>query len=119
MKPRFAKAIIAIAIVLVVFSTISTTLAEDPEISYQLLNRPDGTVTYELNVAVPQSLVDYYREQSHKVASSGEFSYFVTPYALKPIADRLWEIYKDEEDYANGVLMLVHQITYEVTDPAK
>ncbi len=119
MKLQFAKATIVIAIVIVVFSTISTSLAEDSKISYQLLNRPDGTVTYELNVVIPQSLYDYYREKSHKLASSSDFAHFVTPYSLKPIADKLEEIYKNEEDYANGVLMLVHQITYEATAPEK
>jgi len=43
----------------------------------------------------------------------------VTPYALKPVADSLWKIYKDEEDFANGVLMIVHQIPYEETAPPK
>jgi hypothetical protein len=48
-----------------------------------------------------------------------EFAKFVTPYALKPIADSLWSIYNDDEDFANGVLMIVHQIPYEVTAPQK
>ena len=38
---------------------------------------------------------------------------------MEPIADKLWEIYDDEEDFANGVLMIVHQITYVETAPAK
>lgn len=47
------------------------------------------------------------------------FEKFVTPYALKPIADSLWTIYNDDEDFANGVLMITHQIPYEVTAPQK
>jgi hypothetical protein len=43
----------------------------------------------------------------------------VTPNPLKPIADDLWSIYNDDEDFANGVLMLVHQIPYEESGPQK
>jgi hypothetical protein len=38
---------------------------------------------------------------------------------VKPIADDLWTIYNNEEDFANGVLMLVHQIPYKESDPQK
>jgi hypothetical protein len=48
-----------------------------------------------------------------------DFSMFVTPDALKPIADDLWTIYDTKEDFANGVLMLVHQIPYFESDPQK
>jgi hypothetical protein len=43
----------------------------------------------------------------------------VTPDALKPIADDLWTIYSNEEDFANGVLMILHQIPYLESDPQK
>jgi hypothetical protein len=70
-------------------------------------------------VVVPETLHEYYVEKNHRSASSSDFSKFVTPYALKPIADELWEIYDNDEDFANGVLMIVHQITYVETTPAK
>ncbi|MGE5533568.1 MAG: hypothetical protein ACM3UN_04395, partial [Bacillota bacterium] len=38
---------------------------------------------------------------------------------LKPIADKLWQIYNNTEDFTNGVLMLVHQITYQEVIPGK
>jgi hypothetical protein len=38
---------------------------------------------------------------------------------LKPVADSLSELYTDDEDFANGALMIVHQIPYEETTPAK
>ncbi|MBX5327768.1 Ig-like domain repeat protein [Candidatus Bathyarchaeota archaeon A05DMB-5] len=87
--------------------------------SYQLLNHPNGSTYYRLNVVIPQSLYDYYTEKSHSASSINDFAKFVTPYALEPIADSLWQIYQDEEDFANGVLMIVHQIPYEVTTPAR
>jgi len=119
MKPTLTKTTILFAIILVAFSITSVGLAQDYTVSYQLLNQPDGKVTYELNVAVPETLHKYYVEENHLSASSSDFPKFVTPYALQPIADRLWEIYDTQEDFANGVLMIVHQITYVETMPAK
>lgn len=83
--------------------------------SYQLLDSPNGSTYYSLNVAVSQSLYEYYYEKSHTLTSNDDFAKFVTPYALQPIADGLWEIYTDDEDFANGVLMIVHQIPYDET----
>jgi len=119
MKPTLTKTTILFAIIFVVFSTMSVGLAQDYTVSYQLLNQPDGKVTYELNVVVPETLHEYYAEKNHRSASSSDFPKFVTAYALKSIADKLWEIYDSEEDFANGALMIVHQITYVETAPAK
>ncbi len=88
-------------------------------ITYQLANKPGGDVTYQLHVSIPESLVQYYNGLSHQLSTPSDFSKFVTPYALKPIADRLWQIYNNQEDFANGVLMIVHQITYQATIPGK
>jgi hypothetical protein len=119
MKSGMLKAAILFTITLIIFSTISLATAQDHSLSYQLLNRLDGNVTYELNVVVPETLEDYYAESSHRLTSSSEFSKFVTPYALQPIAESLWEIYDEEEDFANGVLMMMHQISYVETTPGK
>ena len=119
MKSRLTKTAIILTTTLILFSTISLGMAQDHTLSYQLLNHPEGNVNYQLNVVVPDYLHEYYEEQSHRLTSSSEFPKFVTPYALQPIADRLWDIYDDEEDFTNGVLMIVHQITYVETTPAK
>jgi hypothetical protein len=119
MKHRLAKTVILLTTTLILFSTISLSNAQDTTLTYQLLNKPDGNITYQLNVAIPENLQEYYTEKSHSVASSSDFPNFVTPYALQPIADRLREIYNNDEDFANGVLMLVHQITYVETTPEK
>ena len=119
MKSGMLKVAILFTITLILFSTISLGTAQDHSLSYQLLNRLDGNVTYELNVVVPETLEDYYAESSHRLTSSSEFSKFVTPYALQPIAERLWEIYDEEEDFTNGVLMMMHQISYVETTPGK
>jgi hypothetical protein len=119
MKYKTIKTATLIATALILFSTISLSTAQDHKLKYQLLNQPEGNITYELNVAVPETLKEYYTEKSHRLPSTSEFSKFVTPYALQPIADRLWEIYDNEEDFTNGALMIVHQITYEETTQAK
>jgi hypothetical protein len=119
MKFTPTKTTTLLAIILITISTIPAALAQDYTVSYQLLNHPNGNVTYQLNIAIPETLHEYYTEENHLSASSSDFPKFVTPYALKPIADKLWEIYDNEEDFANGALMIVHQITYAVTMPAK
>ncbi len=86
--------------------------------SYWLLDKPEGSNHYKLTVSATSSLYEYYRSKDHNLYSL-DFAKFVTPYALKPIADSLWSIYNDEEDFANGVLMIVHQIPYEESAPQK
>lgn len=89
-------------------------------LSYRIIGGRNGAPSeYRLNVYIPTSLHQYYRGKDHKLASPLDFAKFVTPYALKPIADKLREIYSDDEGFANGVLMLVHQIPYIVTKSAK
>ena len=119
MDKKLAKTITVIVMLLMVVLPIQVCSAQDSRFSYQLLDQIEGNVTYELNILISENLLDYYTAKSHIVTSSRGFSAFVTPYALQPIADRLWEIYDNEEDYANGVLMIVHQITYVETTPAK
>jgi hypothetical protein len=119
MKFTPTKTTTLLAIILITISTIPAALAQDYTVSYQLLNHPNGNITYQLNIAIPETLHEYYTEENHLSASSSDFPKFVTPYALKPIADKLWEIYDNEENFANGALMIVHQITYAVTMPAK
>jgi hypothetical protein len=114
-----AKTAITLTIAIIIFANIAIVHAQDYTITYQLLNKPDGKITYKLNIAIPETLREYYAEKNHRSATPSDFPKFVTPYALKPIADRLWEIYHNEEDFANGVLMIVHQITYVETKPAK
>ncbi|MEM2688690.1 MAG: Ig-like domain-containing protein [Candidatus Bathyarchaeia archaeon] len=87
--------------------------------SYYLLENFNSPKLYKLNVAVSKLLYEYYCGMDHRQVSVEDFAKFVTPFSLKPIADKLWEIYSTLEDFANGVLMIVHQIPYEVTVSAK
>jgi hypothetical protein len=115
MKPPYIKAIGVVAIVVFLLSCVplGETQQTQKVVSFQLLNRPEGDQAYQLNVTITQSLVNYYTAKSHSLFSPNDFPKYVTTYALKPVAERLWQIYDNKEDFANGVLMLVHQITYK------
>ena len=123
MGRTYFKAVSVAVIVLFVLSlaSLSQTQAQttDYTVSFLLYNHPDGGLTYELNVTIPQALYQYYTMQSHALYSNGDFAKFVTPNTLKPIADKLWQIYNNTEDFTNGVLMLVHQITYQEVIPGR
>lgn len=119
MKTKPSKTLITITVLIMLFYSFPCCSAQSYSVSYQILNKPDGSTYYRLNVTIQQSLYDYYRGKSHTLSLEKDFAKFVTPYALKPIADNLWKIYSDDEDFANGVLMIAHQISYEVTEPPK
>jgi hypothetical protein len=104
-------AITALTILIVVSQLTPYSLSQTVR-TYQILNHPGGSTPYLLTVTVQQSLYDFYKSKSHTLSSVDDFPKFVTPYPVKPIADRLWDIYNDDEDFANGVLMIVHQIPY-------
>jgi hypothetical protein len=112
------KTFLLITVLLTICYLLPISFSEDYSQSYQLLDKPDGSTSYRLNVTVQQSLYEYYTEKSHSLNSNTDFAKFVTPYAVKPIADCLLEIYTDDEDFVNGVLMIVHQIPYN-ENPAK
>ncbi|MEM2106031.1 MAG: Ig-like domain-containing protein [Candidatus Bathyarchaeia archaeon] len=98
--------------VLIVISYLAPYSLSQTVRTYQILNHPGGSTRYLLTVAVQQSLYEFYKTQSHQLALPEDFPKFVTPYPMIPIAERLWDIYNDDEDFANGVLMITHQIPY-------
>ena len=119
METRFTKAIATTIIVLIAFSAFSVALAQNNSVSYKLLDEQTGMAAYTLNIVVPQSLLEYYQEKNHQIYSPSEFAKFVTPYAVKPVADSLREIYPNDEDFANAALSIVHQMTYVETVQGK
>jgi len=79
-----------------------------------------GLVSHELHVSVPTSLYDYYHGKTPKLGSDSDYSKLVTPDAVKPIADNIRNLTLDkprsDEEFANAVLTLVHQIPYADCD---
>jgi hypothetical protein len=119
MKVKVLGVFLVVVLLLVMFSfVVPQGSAKGVSLSYQLVNLSDGTFSYTLNVVVPESLVEYYKGLNHISASGGDFQKFVTPYPVKPISDCLRTIYPADEDFANEVLTIIHQIPYEVITPA-
>ena len=114
-KPRI---LFAIVLTFVVFSSINVANAEDYQVEF-LLRGTDQDVTYDFEIVFPENLYEYYTDKSHMVTAVNEFSGFVTPHVFEPVANRIWEINNNDEDFANSVLMIVHQMDYEETTPIK
>lgn len=72
--------------------------------------------THRLYVSIPDSLYDYYRSKSSSVITLNDPAAFVTPEVVKPIAESLRKIIQDDEQFANAVLTLVHQMSYIKSD---
>ncbi len=79
-----------------------------------------GLVRHQLYVSVPFSLYDYYRGKTPTIAGDSEYSKLVTPDAVKPIAENLRNLTlnkpRSNEEFANAVLTIVHQIPYADCD---
>lgn len=123
MKAVYLKALCIAALIVIVLSLVPMGRTEggtqDTELQFYVTSSPDSYRTYELNITIPYSLYQYYTQQNHFLFSPQDFSRFLTPYSMKPVADRLWQIYNNTEDYTNGVLQIVHQITYQETEASK
>jgi hypothetical protein len=97
-----------------VVNVVNVVNAVNYERVFRLVDHPGGSVRYSLTVSVLDSLYRYYVGRNHDLYSSVDFAKFITPYAVKPIADVLRSIYSDDEVFADAVLSITHQITYEV-----
>jgi hypothetical protein len=74
---------------------------------------------YSLYISVPTSLYDYYSSKSHSVNGDLDYAKFVTPDAVKTIAENIRNLTRSEpnsdEEFANNVLAFVHQIPYSIS----
>jgi hypothetical protein len=66
-----------------------------------------------LSINITSSLYNYYVSSDHRVIRESDLLKFITPAPVKPLSDLLLTIYDNEEDYVNGVLMIIHQIPYQ------
>ena len=112
--------LLTISILLILILLLSSTcLAQTSEQTFILQNQPDGSKTYQLTISVTQTLYEYYQTKNHQLYNNYDLAKFVTPSPLEPIAKDLWTIYNNPEDFANGVLMITHQIPYQESIPQK
>lgn len=75
---------------------------------------------YKLYTSVPQSLYEYYHSKSHSLNGDNDYSKFITPEAVKTIAEKIQgnthNGLNSNEEFANNVLALVHQIPYSISN---
>jgi len=119
MRSKYMKgAILLLSILLIVFTT-PNSFAGNYDRTYTSQVQ-FGLVNNELHISVPSSLYDYYSGKTIKLAKDKEYSTLVTPDAVKPIAESLRTLTRDkprsDEEFANTVLILVHQIPYATSD---
>lgn len=123
MKGVYLKSLCVAVLLVVVFSLVpigrTQGSTQDKAVSFLVQSHPGNGTTHELNITIPYNLYQYYSQKSHFLFSPQDFSRFVTPYTFRPVADRLWQIYNNTEDYANAVLALVHQINYVELEPSR
>lgn len=123
MKGVYLKTLCITALLVMVLSLVSIGgtqgSTEDKEVSFLVQNEAGGDTTYELNITIPYNLYQHYTQKSHFLFSPQDFSRFITPYTFQPVADRLWQIYNNTEDYTNAVLAMVHQINYTELEPSR
>ncbi len=114
---KHQKAIILLIGILLLVSITPTSIVANCEktstfqAQYSLLNQ-------KLYVSVAPSLYDYYSNMSHTVNSDSDYANFVTPQVVEPIAASIQNItgnlpYSNEQ-FADAVLTLVHQIPYVI-----
>jgi hypothetical protein len=116
---RYQKAgILLIGILLLVF-IIPNSFAGNYDQTYNFQVQ-FGLLSQKLYVSVPPSLYDYYHAKTHSLADDSEYATLVTPDAFKSIAESIQNLTRDkprsDEEFANAVLMLVHQIPYNISD---
>ena len=115
---KLCTLIITLYLILILTLT-NTCQAQNTQQTYKLLDQPDGTEEYNITLTTPQNLYLYYLNKEHTINNIQDLSKFVTPYPLEPLANDLWSIYNNQEDYANAVLMITHQIPYKESSPQK
>jgi hypothetical protein len=57
MNHTCVKAVTALAVAAILLSFIPVCFAKDTELSYQLLNKPGGDTTYQLEVVIPATTI--------------------------------------------------------------
>jgi hypothetical protein len=127
MKNRLSLILLIIVFGLSLIAPVSLTVGSE----YSLVNSSDRAYnldvkhesyrsTNTLYTYVPLSLYDYYRSETHQVNGERDYAKFVTPAAVRTIAENMRKLAPNgssgDEDFANDVLAFVRQIPYAVSD---
>jgi hypothetical protein len=80
-----------------------------------------GLYNQKLYISITPSLYNYYVNMSHSINDDSDYAKFITPQAVEPIAESIQKITDklphSDEQFADAVLMMVHQIPYTITEP--
>ena len=113
------KASILLIIMLLTGLIIPFTIAANHDFTYNCTSQ-FGLEGHKLYVSVPPSLYNYYQGKTHTVTDEAQYSNFVTPTAVAPIAQSLHNLTSKDnygnEEFANAVLSFVQQIPYVEID---
>ncbi len=116
MRFKYQKALILLGILLLVFLTPASLVANCEKTS--AFQAQYGLLNQKLYVSIPPSLYDYYSNMSHTVNTDSDYANFVTPQAVEPIAASIQNLTRNlphsNEQFADAVLTLVHQIPYVI-----
>ena len=116
---NFQKAGIILIIVLLIISNNPRTFGNTYSRSYNSSNQ-FGLNNHELHISAPLSLYNYYQGKNHAIRYDNDYSDFVTPNAFESIAKDLRRLTRNkrhaDEEFANAVMTIVHQIPYAPTD---
>ena len=113
------KASVLLLSILLSSFLISTSFAESnsnaPNFQAQF-----QVLSHKLYVSVPPSVCDYFGNLTHKINNDADYAKLITPRAVEPIAECILNktsyLPNHDEQFADAVLSLVHQIPYKVTD---
>ena len=121
MNSRFRKetSILTVILILLTCFLIPSTLGDNYEKTYSF-QAQYGLLNQKLYVSVTPSLYDFYVNSNHTVNTNADYANYITPQAVAPIAASIENKTKSlpysDEQFADAVLTLVHQVTYNVTN---
>ena len=126
MKERLAPTLLLIVFGLAVFTPVSVAVDTGVQFTpnynrtYSFgIEHLNHRFTHTLYTSVPPSLYDFYQNSSHGISRDSDYAKFVTPDAVRIIAENMRRAVsnrsRSDEDFANDVLTLVRQIPYSIS----
>ena len=111
---KFLISLVLISVVIIPFAN-SKTIEQNYSFQYKY-----GIQEQELFISIPDSLYDYYKSLDRRVIEDSDYASFATPESFISLADQIRTYIgpktRSDEQFANAVLTLIHQIKYGVNE---
>jgi hypothetical protein len=112
------KASVLLLVILLSLFIIPTSKASASQ-DTSVFQAKSSFLSQNLYISIQPSLYAYYGNLSHSVSCNEDYAKYITPHAIQSIADNIQKAsqnmpYSDEQ-FADAVLTLVHQIPYNIT----